>query len=268
MVRPSTLFLLAPLLATLVFYCFYSDHRAPTKIGLLTLCAVCFSLAVAPQIYLNIKYYDTWTFLPVIELGNIQINAGIKMIKYATVLTGNEPRLPYANPFLTPNTDGIFWYISHPVNGFLTIFLHLFAALDFDYLTVYIFDKNPWYRPGLFIYSQSINFWGIAGVLYWLKRCRTQKEWNAKIYRGNIYLVSMISLFILGWASVTSISAVENRFALPIVSLLLPFAFWSILSGKLREKIFSLSLWIWFLIFLSFAMVVSWYIGELKVFSS
>lgn len=266
MVRPSTLFLLAPLLATLIYYCFFSNHRASTKIGLLALCAVCFALPVIPQVYLNVKFFDRWTFLPVFDLGKFQIDYGIKMIKYATNLTDGNPALPYFNPFSTPNTDGVFWYLLNPKNGFITAFLHLFAALDFDYLTVYIFDRNPWYRPALFIYSQSINFWGTAGILYWQKRCYSLKEWETKKNRGDIYLVSMISLFIIGWASVTSISAVENRFALPIVALLLPFAFWSIFSGKFREKLFSAPLWIWYFIYLSFAMVISGYIGGLKVF--
>lgn len=268
MVRPSTLFLLAPLVATLAYYCIYSNHRASAKAGLLVLCAVCFAMAVSPQIYLNVKYYDRWTFLPVFDLGNFQIDAGIRMIKYATNLAGEKPTLPYFNPLSTPNTDGIFWYILNPINGFFTAFLHLFAALDFDYLTVYIFNKNPWYRPILFIYSQSINFWGIAGIIYWQKKCRPPKEWGTKINTRNIYLMSMIFLFILGWASLTSITAVENRFALPVVTLLLPFAFWSISSGKFRVKALNIPLWLWFLIYLGFAMIISWYIGGLKVFDS
>lgn len=265
MVRPSTLFLLAPLLATVLYFCFYSDHRVFTKTRLLTLFAIGFALAVSPQVYLNVKYYETWTFMPVIELGNFQISTGIKMIKYATVLSGNEPRLPYLNPFSTTNEDGVFWYILHPINGLSTAFLHLFAALDFDYLAVYIFNKNPWYRPALFIYSQSINFWGITGILYLQNRYYFSRNLNAKMDTRNIYLMSVIYLFILGWASLTSISAVENRFALPIVTLLLPFAFWSVLSGKFRETLFRIPLWIWFSIYLGFAMIISIYIGELKV---
>ena len=268
MVRPSTLFLLAPLLATLVYFCFYSNHRTSTKVSLLALCAICFALAVAPQIYLNVKYYDRWTFLPVFDLGNFQVDAGIRMIKYATNLTGGKPTLPYFNPLSTPNSDGVFWYLLNPINGFFTAILHLYAALDFDYLTVYIFNKNPWYRPALFIYSQSINFWGIAGILYWQKKLHPTKERGVKINARNIYLVSMIVLFILGWASITSISAVENRFAIPIVTLLLPFAFWSIYSGKFRANLFNLPLWFWFLIYLIIAMIISWYIGGLKVFDT
>lgn len=265
LVRPANVILLALLLMSLAYVLIVFRQPLATRLQWVLWCAAGFGLVVAPQVHFNVSHFGKWTFLPAFDLGHFQIDAGIEMIKYATNLSGGSPKVPYPNPFATPNTDGVYWYVLRPVNGLATAFLHLFAALDFDYLSVYIFDKQPWYRPLLFVWSQSVNFWGSAGILIWLK-----SGWLASAAgpdrQRHLYLGSMALLFMLGWAAVTSVSAVENRFAIPVVTLLLPFALWSVWTGKHRLSLFGLPLKAWFLGYLAFAAAVSWYVGGLKTF--
>lgn len=196
-----------------------------------------FFVAVLPQIILNYQFFGELTFLPVFKLGSVQIGAGITAIKYATNLTGNgPPAMVYPNVWVANALPGLSWYFNNPWLGFRTMFLHIFGALDFDYLFCYIYDLSPKYRPMLFLYSQSVLFWGVVGFIFSVKDMR---HWE-KSKMGTTNISTSFLILILapafGWLAVTSVSQVENRFSLPMVAILLPLAAWVLFARRWQSK--------------------------------
>jgi hypothetical protein len=187
-----------------------------------------FGLAVMPQFLLNTAVFHRHTFLPTYDLSGLQFDLGVKWLKYATHVTTawHGYGMPYVNPWYLDgmsSTATLHWYVDNPVRGLKTAALHLFGALDFDYLFCYIHGGSPWYRPLLFIYCHTVLFWGVAGYLRLAKQAMVTGRNSVETYAAILILT-----YVASWAAVYAFTAVENRFALPIITLCLPLAFWQI----------------------------------------
>lgn len=243
MIRPSniTLIILLPAL----FGMLYLMEQKLNKITVAILLIFGFLLAILPQLYSNYLFFQKITFLPVVDLGNAQIKWGIENIKYATNLSGEGvPQLFYKNPFYVQIDNlKLSWYFLNLENGIKTILLHIFNAFSYDYYFPYIYDLHPKYKSSLLVYSWFVMYFGVLGVvevykILWSsgKECLN----NVKIL---MYLI--FPAVFLGALSILMLSAVENRFSLPLVLVMTAFAFYSFFKNFKRIIIWLVfSLWI------------------------
>lgn len=232
MVRPANVYLLI-LVFIVVAACAYhcNVEVGNTGLGVEALSVVAgFLLAVAPQLVFNYSAYGVFGFMPVVDLGGAQIEWGLKYLKYATNLSGGSPQLYYTNPWFSGTPGGLIWYVDNPLLGLATIAVHIFAAFDFDYLFPYIYNLSPWYGPILFAFSHFVLFWGAIGYLWSIAALRNLTA-GTRTPRARFPVILLTLLYaglILGWISVHALTAVENRFSLPIVAALLPLAIWAL----------------------------------------
>lgn len=173
-------------------------------------------LPLFPQIYINLLNYGRPTPLPVFDLGAAQVQWGLELIKYATNLSGGDPRLTYSNPFYTGGS-GITWYFENPLRAMAGITMKIVGAFDYDYLFPYIYDAKPWYRWVSGSISLGIFTLGLAGIVV-----HAIRPDSCAVRIGPRYFPL---LCVTAWAGLTVVSAVELRFALPMYALLVPFAF-------------------------------------------
>jgi hypothetical protein len=240
MIRPSNVNLV--LLLPILFGMSYIINQKLNKIIILILLILGFLIAIFPQIYINYIFFNKITFLPTIELGKLQIKWGIEYIKYATNLSGEGiPQLYYRNPFYTNSENlGLNWYFLNLGNGIKTIFLHLFNVFTYDYYFPYIYNLYPKYKSITLLYSWFILYYGIIGILQLYN-----KQNKDKLFKFLLYIV--LPTIFLSTLSVLSISAVEVRFSLPLILILIPFAYLSFLDNFKKFKIWALfGLWIIF----------------------
>ena len=188
-------------------------------------------VATVPQTALNWARARQLTPLPIYDLKEKQIKAGLQNIKYATSMVGRPAGLYYKNPMFSDTTGrhGIKWYAYEPMRGTATLALRMFGGFDFDYLFPYIYDLKPGYRPVLFVISQFIVFFGLGGAVllaYPTLARRVLGEagaqhfyWNAPITAGQVFVPVFAA-----WAVIYGVSAIENRFALPMIAVLMPVA--------------------------------------------
>ncbi|WP_296661912.1 hypothetical protein [Paraburkholderia sp.] len=263
MVRPANILFMAIVIAGCVTTAFHRRETASRTMAIFLLFSIFgFSLAVAPQFVVNVHLFNSWTFMPVYHLGSLQIDFGEQYLKYGTRIANVARPMPYVNPWY--HGDGaasLKWYVLHPAAGISTIAMHIFGVLDFDFLFVYIYDTDPWYRWPLFFLSQAANFFGILGIA----RCM-----RAAINRGHSserdgarLMIVLLSVFAITWLAICSVSAVENRFALPMVAIFLPCAVASIrwLVGSKRV----VSVLAMFAVYLAVAAYASTFLSGLKV---
>lgn len=257
MVRPSniSLIILIPLL--MIFFYFYKNK----KLYIAGLLILGFLIAVAPQLYMNYHHFQKISFLPTIDLGTKQIEWGIQYLKYATNLSGvGTPQMYYKNPFALNYVSGmgISWYFHNLESGFKTVFLHLFNVFSFDYYFPYIYDLYPKYKSLILFYSWFIIFFGILGIFESYKNLNIYV--NSKYFREvKILFYIILPSTIMGGLSILAISAVEVRFSLPIVTILMPFVFYSFLKNKLRLKVLSI-----FILWISCAFIISSFVDLQK----
>ncbi len=242
MVRPAYIFL--AICFPLFFSFIWMHHGIKKSLTLTGICCGGFILAVLPQLLINIIVFDKTTFFPAIQLGDRQIGWGIAFLKYATNLSDAGPAgMYYLNPYINEITKGgttLVWYIQHPVVGLKTVFMHIFGSLDFDYLFPYIYDIDPDYRLLLFILSQTIIYFSIFGYF---------QTWRKREEMGSgeqfFYLI-LLPAIIVSWALLTGIVVPENRFSLPAVTILLPFAVYGSYSFY-KNKLIMLGFGSWLL---------------------
>lgn len=170
---------------------------------------------LVPQIYINLLNYGVASPFPVFKLGAAQIQWGIENLKYATFLGGGNPQMFYRNPFYESG-NGLQWYFDNPLLAVYTLTLKLIGAFDFDYIFPYIYDKQPWYRWITGFVSESIFFLGCWGMLL---HAFKPSELYIKIGPRFFPLFCFMA-----WASVSLASAIELRFTLPILAVLLPLS--------------------------------------------
>lgn len=190
-----------------------------------------FLLVITPQVFQNFLAFNRMTFLPTRDLGGDQLKWGIAFLKYTTEMSPEfQGRgLYYRNPFNNHlNASGYAWYWANPVAGLKTIALHIFGAFDFDFYFPYVYDKNPIYRPLLFVFSQCVLYWSVFGFLkiFNIKKVALTTESRFEHLFGSFSII----LFFLSWCSVHGFAAIENRFSLTVQVVLLPLAWVGILA--------------------------------------
>jgi hypothetical protein len=199
------------------------------------------ALVAAPQVVFNYATYGTFTFLPAFSLGEFQIEAGKQLIKYATNLSGGNLHMEYRNPWFDGVQRGLAWYLSNPMDGLKTIFLHVFSAFDFDYLYCYVYDLAPIYRPLLFLLSHCLVFGGAAGYFGLANKLRSEKTRNTspEVKRALAVVVLLYPTLLAGWLAIHALAAIESRFALPIMTAAGPLAIWAVIihARTIRQRV-------------------------------
>ena len=257
MLRPSNINLV--ILLPLLYIVSYMIKQNINKIIVALLVISGFAVAIYPQMYINFIYFEKLTFLPTVELGNLQIKWGIEYIKYGTNLSGEGiPQLYYKNPFYSPVENlGLNWYFENLGDGIKTIFLHLFNVFTYDYYFPYIYDLYPKHKLVILFYSWFILFYGMIGVSELLNKIKNNKQYDDRLVKFLLYII--LPLVFVSTLSILSTSAVEVRFSLPLVLILLPFAYWSFFNNLKNFK-----LWAVFTLWISCASLISSFVDLQK----
>ena len=238
MVRPANIFLLLLLFVVACIFIFLQRTHL-LSLGLLPVLsiAVGFILAVTPQVIYNFSSFHVLSFMPVANLGDLQLNLGTHSLKYLTNLSGGNPMLCYESPWtLGARGDGLAWYIKNPLIGFETVFMHLYGAIDYDYLFPYVYNLNIKYRSILFLFSQFVVFWGVLGYFYAVNELHKFGSTFRSFKSSAVYPLFTLTFFslLVGWAAIHAFARNEVRYSLPIVAALLPLATWVVFI-KLRS---------------------------------
>jgi hypothetical protein len=241
-VRPASINFVGFVIPALIFISFVAPPQRGVRALLLASWAIVgFALAVTPQILFNWHFFHKATFLPSFDLPGIQLLVGQSRLKYGTLMVdGVGHGMPYASPWITLADGTTSYFFRYPRVGLLTAAIHVFGALDFDYLFTYIYDINVAYRPVLFLFSQTIVFWGISGWVMMLLAWRSERTHDLdNTMRARNFFLVVSGAYVVSWLAVYAPSAVENRFALPIITLLMPLALWAIIELlRHRQHIF------------------------------
>ncbi|GGD24451.1 hypothetical protein GCM10011335_29200 [Aureimonas glaciei] len=232
MVRPANLFLI-PLWGAALAVSYRKNFGRLVAAGALS--AVVFAGILAPQAYHNRYYYGSTNLLTVVDLGTTQQGLGVLALKYYTLLT--PPGFPavtynpelqvfaqpanvfYQNPLQVgrPLTwPRIDWYFMHPLQGLATVTLHLFGALDQDFIIPYTSDLTPPLRWPISIINHAVLLLSVIGAVKIMQALSVRKRWE----------VGIVGVaFLLGFCGVYGTAAVESRFGLPVLAFLFPLAF-------------------------------------------
>lgn len=178
-------------------------------------------LALGPQVAINQLHFDRATPLPVGNLGGGQVIWGITNLKYGTSpVPDDDPRMFYPNPLATGpagDVDGPGWYLRHPARGAATLALKLVGAFDFDFLPAYVWDRDPPLQWVFRLLSLGLLLGGLAGMWRYLRWARPPQD----ACLGPRWLPAVV---FAAWAAVILPSAVELRFTLPMLPLLIGLA--------------------------------------------
>lgn len=270
LVRPANLHLIALIVIVVAVFAWQRRIRRGIASATAALAATAgFLVAVGPQMIYNYSGQRVIGFLPGGALGDKQVAWGITNLKYATNLSGGPLQLQYLNPWIDGADRSLSWYFTHGMAGVKTGLVHIFAALDFDYFFPYIYDLDPWYQGPLFVLSHSIVFWGVVGCLLVAlalgsgpgKGLADKPRRETKL--ALVLLVSLYGGFLSGWTAVHSVAAVENRFALPVVTVLLPLAAWALVVS-IRDAKRKLGVHLAFVLYLAGAWRLSVFLDGLK----
>ena len=226
-IRPANIYMCLPLVGALALWARQRGETRPVAYAL-GACVVGAMIPLAPQLFINVTQFGEFTVLPTLDLGGMQVEWGQQYLKYGTFVNergGGEP-MPYPNPWFdaASGVTGLGWYVTEPWAGFKTVCFHLFGGLDFDYLYPYVYAVESGLRLPLFILGQSVVFFGLLGCVgvsrdalaYW-QRPSDDMPFSA------LFGVFSLSVF-AGWFVAYGWSAVENRFALPLMVCLFPLA--------------------------------------------
>ena len=177
-------------------------------------------LALGPQVAINHLHFDRATPLPVGNLGAGQVVWGITNLKYGTSpVPDDDPRMFYPNPLAsgTGEVEGLGWYLRHPARGAGTLALKLVGAFDFDFLPAYVWNREPPLQWLFRLLSLGLLVAGLSGMwLYARSTPSAQAAWLGPRW--------MPAVVFAAWAAVTLPSAVELRFTLPMLPLMLALA--------------------------------------------
>jgi hypothetical protein len=211
--------------------------------------AICLLAPMLPQYANNVRHYDKPTPLVASTLALYQQYVGVEHLKYATGLPPvPTPSVYYNNPFAQGRpVDGaapLRWYLDHPLQGALTLGLHVFNMLDQDLLFTYSRDLDPWYRLPLALLTHG----GLAlAFMAWLLFTRRawqpslpplegEGPWNDR-HRGLQWRLPWFALTVLAGLHIGlhAITLVEMRFGLPLLVLAGPMGAWMLVHTMTFE---------------------------------
>lgn len=244
MIRPANLpLLLAWNVAVLPIL--WSDSVRATSKALLAyalILVVTSALVWTPQLIITSRHFGQASIFPASSLGDFQITIGLKLLKYATRVSGDiAAGLFYPNPWLTsfPVTQPLWhWYFDNPGAGALTAASHVFNALNYDHPFVYVYDVSLPYSKALAFITWTIYSLAMFDVAIAMQRWRDLKGKLAEFAPSVLFLGTM-TVFTL---ATTSISAVESRFSTLIMAMSCVFACHVLL--RLRELSAPQRLWL------------------------
>jgi hypothetical protein len=237
LLRPSNMALVAGWAAFVLVY-FAGLWRSSPQLGTvlrilgLAICAaIAFTEPFIPQWFINKGAFGRGTLITSADLGTQQLIWGIQYLKYGTVILDGPRGLIYGNPFAVMKdqylTQPLLFYIENPLRGAVTIGLHVFNSLTFDYLYPYVPNLRPWYMP-FTLALNHIVVWagaltGVALLYHYVGRALFEAKHGWVFFVcGSIAAICMINAG----------SAVESRFGLPILAALGPLALYGLIRLK------------------------------------
>jgi hypothetical protein len=260
-IRPAGIWVAAVTASLFISRCcrMFQAHKtiksALRILGIFVVGLMLFLAPLIPQMLINHFHFAKITPFPVLNLGGTQFRWGIRYLKYGTNLSGpGDVEMFYINPFLKSEASSL-WYLRHPLSGSATIAAKFIGAFDFDYLLPYIYDIRPFYRwPSAFI-SLSILFFGLWGLLHY--------AFNRDACVQRIFGERFLPAFcLLAWGAVTLLSALELRFTLPILALLMVFCIERLIFiAALRGKKLAMAAGA-YLLAISFLLIVADFISR------
>jgi hypothetical protein len=179
--------------------------------------AAAVALALLPQVASNLRWYGTWSPLPMERIYRDQVGWGMSILKYGTlVVPDQEPTLVYENPFYPPGVSSPSQFVARRPLGYLaTLGLHGFALFDQDLPFTYVVNPKPAYRWPLSLVNYAYLFLCVVGMVVGLLRCKSAAP-SVKLYFAGAAVVcaAYVALYLP--------VAVEARFSLPVYLLLSP----------------------------------------------
>src|SRR5262249_22986579 len=77
-------------------------------------------LALLPQVASNVRWYGTWSPLPMERIYRDQISWGMSILKYGTLVAPDRlPTLVYSNPFYPPGVSSPAQFVARRPMGYL-----------------------------------------------------------------------------------------------------------------------------------------------------
>src|SRR5262249_49941633 len=122
--------------------------------------AAAVALALLPQLASNLRWYGSWSPLPVERVYRDQVGWGMSILKHGTAALPDRPSsLVYANPFCPPGVSSPLEFLEQRPMGYLaTLALHGFALFDQDLPFTYIVNTKPAYRWPLSLLNYTYLF--------------------------------------------------------------------------------------------------------------
>jgi len=184
-------------------------------------------LTLAPQMALNYAVFKRPHPLIVKSLYSEQSEWGMSALKYATdVRPGKPPGIDYVNPLFHGERTPLDFFRKRPIAYVATLGLHGFAMMDHDFLFTYITEARPWYRWPAAIFNYVLLYGaGLGGIL-------AVRRWRraGKIDEVSFVFLSTAVTAAAYWAIHLPVK-VENRFALPLDLLAVPFIAFGAMSA-------------------------------------
>ncbi|MFC1549431.1 hypothetical protein ACFL4R_00995, partial [Nitrospirota bacterium] len=222
-IRPASISVSTGLIVFCLLYIWkrYRDSRQASAnktllASLMVLClCVSFLIPISIQYYINYKHYNALKMVGNMDLGGYQLKGGIELYKYGTFLipVNNWVGVRYKSG-ITPPEDKryLLFYLQHPLKGMKLAFIHVYSALNYDFLEPYV---HSMYKRISFhqILSSLITILGFLGMgYYWIENI------NKRQMPLNLYaLGDMLVLFSIPLLMVV---AAETRFGLiPMIFL-------------------------------------------------
>jgi hypothetical protein len=223
---------------------------------LLPLAAVaCFAVVVLPQVLLNWRAYHVASILPAMRLGDYQLVAGRRLLKCATIMLngdGHGQGIAYLNPWHGGDGLGLGWYLANPRFGMKTALAHVFASVDFDYYRGIVTTMRSPVRLPLFLASHTIVYWSMWGWWRGIGRWRQDAPAAARLW---LFGLATSAALVAGWLAIYALAAAENRFALPLFAVGLPWALWSLTTPQPPRR--QMAGWAGFALYLALAWHVT-----------
>jgi hypothetical protein len=227
----------------------WATWRRQRALALVALAALAtgYFLAIAPQLYLNWKWFARLGFLPTRDIGAEQLRWGMDWIKYGTAMAPDLQQMRYLNPWAPDGPRGLSWYFQAP-DAWRTLGARAFAGFDIDYLFPYVrrFD-TPW-RPWLFLAVHSAVFWSFFGLVR--QACRVGRDPAPRHSPLGRYVLSVV-LLLGAWFAIHATTAIENRFVLPVLAAMLPLGVDAAWRGASERR------WGWLIAWLAY-LALAW----------
>jgi hypothetical protein len=255
MVRPANVFVLAAwLVAVLAVAVAHRWTWRATAFAAIASIA-CVAIAFAPQIAINLRFYDQATPLPAASLGHNQQIWGIANLKYGTAMPPVPlPSVFYVNPFAqarpVDEARPLRWYRDNPGAGAATLALHAFNMVDQDLLFSYSRDLDPWYRIPLGVLTHGCVALALLGLWRW-------SRYAARDSSGRVAVVALVA-FVGFHLAVHVFTAVEMRFGLPLLLVAFPLGAWYAAdfagTGRRGKHVLLVAAWVVFWVGASLAV--------------